>query len=76
MTEAEAKTKWCPMVRAGMYGERHAAMNMVAVNRDPRANDLALCIGSQCMMWQGTTRTDRATLAEIHEGHCGLARQV
>jgi hypothetical protein len=52
-TEAEAKGKWCPMVRAGMYGEGTLSSGrMVAVNRDPREPDLAPCIGSACMMWR------------------------
>ena len=58
MTEAEAKTKWCPLafaVKAGGY----ATMNG------------SHCIGSACMMWRwkaGPMRTE-----DIEHGYCGLA---
>ena len=42
MTEAEAKTKWCPLDR-GSYSERHIGGTM------PH------CIGSDCMAWRWDT---------------------
>lgn len=39
MTEAEAKTKWCPMVR-------------YFAAKDARMPEHTLCIGSDCMMWR------------------------
>jgi hypothetical protein len=51
MTEAEAKTKWCPNARAAVYAGAAAA----TVNRypDPRTiEDLCRCIGSRCMFWR------------------------
>jgi hypothetical protein len=44
MTEEEAKTKWCPMVRNMPIDPRS-----FAASPDP----LACCIGSACMMWRG-----------------------
>lgn len=43
MTEEEAKTKWCPMVRLTDYEDRSV--------HNPK-NPLTHCIGSKCMMWR------------------------
>jgi len=43
MTEEEAKTKWCPMVRPGR--------NRNFIDEKDAFND-SLCIGSDCMMWR------------------------
>jgi hypothetical protein len=59
MTEAEAKTKWCPMARV-IWGQ-------AAVNRelfDGSAPTTCLCLASQCMAWRWDTHKD---------GQCGLA---
>jgi hypothetical protein len=64
MTETEAKTKWCPMVRtgltAGMSVNRHVADARGAMDG---VHDETRCIGSECMMW----REYRGN------GWCGLA---
>lgn len=61
MTEEEAKTKWCPMVR--INGN---AMDYI-LNR--KASDRhSYCIGSACMMW----RENVDYLPGPH-GYCGLA---
>lgn len=78
MTEDEAKTKWCPMVRATM------GSTLFCTNRDGNlisgviADFNVNCIGSACMMW----RWHGAVVAEgmpvvpnvptLH-GYCGLA---
>jgi hypothetical protein len=58
MTEEEAKTKWCPMLRKGPLGTARNAPEDV-----PNT-----CIGSVCMMW----RFEPGTREEWH-GYCGLA---
>ena len=58
MTEAEAKTKWCPMVR---YDDQMA-------NRDEPHHSNANCIASACMMWRW-----RGSEPECDQGYCGLA---
>lgn len=67
-TESEAKTKWCPFVRTGMYGEGVAAIRMIPVNRDPRQEnaELAPCLGTGCMAWRWE---DGGQI----RGYCGLA---
>jgi hypothetical protein len=47
MTEQEAKTKWCPMVR-------HVGPKAPLDSTPPDAvhNNGAYCKGSQCMMWR------------------------
>ncbi len=58
MTEDEAKTKWCPMVRtgltAGMAVNQHTNDEVYGETR---------CVASECMMW----REYRGN------GWCGLA---
>ena len=75
MTEEEAKTKWCPMVRLSVghddYKESH-----VAVNRwNGYASALySKCIASDCMMWV----TDAQSIKDLErwgrQGRCGLAK--
>ena len=76
MTEEEAKTKWCPMVRLeGQYeGE-------TACNRSYSGDiaDAAKCIASNCMMWIGgpyerllAQDCDGFTIKKT--GHCSLAK--
>jgi hypothetical protein len=57
MTEAEAKTKWCPLARVGWYSTH----GVVAINRHPMdtyedgrqgVKEETRCIGSDCMMWR------------------------
>lgn len=75
MTEDEAKTIWCPMVRhaEAAAGEYHEREEFVATNR------LATCCGSRCMMWRWSYLaevigdTGIATLKETEHGYCGLA---
>lgn len=70
MTEAEAKTKWCPMVRTGL----NAGM---AVNHHVSGDvhDETRCIASGCMMWRYSTPN---TIADHNkkDGFCGLPAGV
>lgn len=63
MTETEAKTKWCPMVRY----ERDL------VNRsDPHPQNMN-CIGSACMMWREIREIQFEPDSKVLGGFCGLA---
>jgi hypothetical protein len=66
MTEEQAKTKWCPMVRGGLnvHTTWGSPREPGPEQRNPAA---ARCIGSECMMWRWDRDTDH-----VH-GHCGLA---
>lgn len=69
MTEDEAKTKWCPMVRfghvAGMAINRYAQMQKGAVDS---WYEQTRCIASECMMWRYNIAN-----ATNGPGFCGLA---
>ena len=82
MTEKEAKTKWCPMVRVGeddAAGNRTAACGVVNAGLGagtPWQN----CIASDCMMWRATDNeikpqspADRMDAKSEPAGYCGLA---
>lgn len=66
MTEDEAKTKWCPMVKLTITPVRL---------EDTR------CIGSDCMMWREKITNQEYDVTDdgdllVHtekEGYCGLA---
>ena len=76
MTEEEAKTKWCPMVRHMVYPNTF----------DPSGGNIpheySCCIASDCMMWRwdekgghyitkGTGTSSEKTV-HVGTGHCGL----
>lgn len=65
VTETEAKTKWCPMIRIS------DGSNTLGVGRqDP----LCRCIASGCMMWQWDDgHPANAVAGEDFKGCCGLA---
>lgn len=74
MTEEEAKTKWCPMVRFDPEG---------GINRES-PNLVFTCIASCCMMWiwdsHNTHTLKDGKVADGYGnmqdalGHCGLAK--
>ena len=69
MTEAEARTKWCPMVRivAGpgqAGGPGYPFAPAAGVNRDVNGVPLCRCLASGCMMWRW--------VIEGQQGRCGL----
>ena len=82
MTEDQAKTKWCPMVRVIIGPDNAAWQSSMLTNRGdiPAANTNLLCIASDCMMWvvdtpKGSSRSEGMTVNSTHEyGHCGLAK--
>ena len=67
MKEADAKVKWCPMARpCGDYEDEYGNNR----NKFGQPQMGALCIGSDCMMWERkiTNRDHR----EYGDGDCGL----
>lgn len=64
MTEDEARTKWCPMVR---FGEDDACSNRWTVY--PNLIQCR-CIASDCMMWR--FGPDKTVVGD-RLGYCGLA---
>jgi len=72
LTEEEAKTKWCPMVR--LHAGNGAVCNVYSDGDIPEFSN---CIASDCMMWREKKEvTDmedgRETKLRFH-GYCGLA---
>ena len=77
MTEEEAKTKWCPHVRASIDGSPNAS-----ANKDNSDWDYSKfkCIASDCMMWRyvdydyiipgNVPPSSKGAL----EGYCGLIK--
>ena len=65
MTEDEAKTKWCPLVRLFPAGDYWQSTNgvdlMMGTAHDMRP--LTRCIASKCMMWRHLPGS---------RGYCGL----
>lgn len=61
MTEAEAKTKWCPMARVVAAG--HSSGNTFT---DGKSVDYVKCIGSACMAWRRVENIDHTNY-----GYCG-----
>jgi hypothetical protein len=65
LTEAEAKTKWCPMIRED--GERGSCGS-----NDPYQTSTNNCIGSNCMMWVWVLTSHSDEKDDC--GECGLAQ--
>lgn len=69
MTEAEARTKWCPFARAALEIEAPgpSVPTALAVNRhrNGKARYSCRCLASDCMAWRFA--------AELGSGYCGLA---
>lgn len=74
MTEEEAKTKWCPFVRAsGADGEWHTNRPSIA---DVEAKGFDLCCGSACMAWRWEIAPEEVEPEwgrPNPTGYCGLA---
>jgi len=77
MTEEQAKTKWCPMVRGGLnvHTTWGSPREPGAEQRNPAA---ARCIGSDCMMWRWNEKykangTPDPDPVQGEHGYCGLA---
>ena len=71
MTERDAKTKWCPMVRLPN------GLDMPAINKGQDGYKVKdnTCIASACMMWIGG-KTKIVDGYEVREGYCGLAGKL
>ena len=65
MTEEQAKTKWCPMVRVG---------DGSGCNRNHLFESYDKCIASDCMMWVPERRSKEGSMTVVDGGHCGLRR--
>jgi len=70
MTEDEAKTKWCPMVRSSDLEKD--VDNCYIKDRNPT---YSRCIASDCMMWRLSARhyLDDVPPKSPIQGYCGLA---
>ena len=67
MTEEEAKTKWCPMVR---IGDMNAPTGL---NRGNNSNNN--CIASDCAMWVWDPKYNAMKEQLVPtSGHCGLIK--
>jgi hypothetical protein len=73
MTESEAKTRWCPMVRF----KSAETGSGPAFNRQRIGSDMddVNCIGSKCMAWRQQTTEGEigGEPALFVGGYCGLA---
>lgn len=74
MTEDEAKTKWCPMVRTAYrdyinVGES-PELGLCTVN--DKESEASRCIASKCMMWRESSPL--GSMATGPHGYCGLAQ--
>jgi hypothetical protein len=70
MTEEEAKTKWCPHLRAN--GSNVLGVKEGEIERGTDTN----CIASDCMMWvsDGTASKEDDPKHYNKLGHCGLVK--
>ena len=79
MTQEEAKTKWCPMVRtglvAGMAVNHHAGSRLDAPPQGG-VHDETRCVASACMMWRWDSLPASGSVVHAAyepKGYCGLA---
>ena len=73
MTEDEAKTKWCPMIRfAGAGNPVNGGVWSTNRGDDPGDIGATKCLASGCMMWRWTFIDEALTDSKTH-GYCGLA---
>ena len=78
MTEKEALSRWCPMVRvaamtdeaSGVVPGGQSVFNRLQAGKDKMATPTsAACLGSKCAMWRWTNEDGRPNGL----GYCGLA---
>ena len=72
MTEQEARTKWCPMVRIGR--NRYISLPDIL-------SDKCKCIASGCMMWRWVPAGeyidgDRLVHQWRTDGYCGIGGKI
>ena len=71
MTEAEAKTKWCPMVRF-VIGPQSSTWQESALDNRSGMTGESRCLASGCMAWRTHPGASDYQRAEP-TGYCGLA---
>lgn len=75
LTEENAKTKWCPMVRVF----KNECEKTYTTNEDFNNGFEKTCIASDCMMWRwnkvyaGLSHGGKQTNYSNDGGYCGLA---
>lgn len=79
VTEDEAKTKWCPMVRHTQTPvERRHTGEVFGINRYGRNSSplFSKCIASACMFWcwQDDYGASMGVVASKTHGYCGATR--
>jgi len=71
LTEAEAKTRWCPFGR--VPADRNDVLSG-SVNRSPMWSSASNCIGSACMAFRWFhDEADKGKPLPLTHGYCGLA---
>ena len=73
MTEDQAKTKWCPMVRSLTFNADGVCAANQAYKDGVVDMKLAMCKGSQCMMWRDEKAPIIGQDRTQQYGYCGLA---
>jgi len=63
MTEAEAKTKWCPFMQIGLTDVRFATNRGHVLQQNEKTT--LKCIGSECMAWRWTNSPERIKEHEL-----------
>lgn len=87
-TEAEAKTKWCPMSRV-IHGTDANGYDVAANSfGDGVRSKATMCIASACMMWRKTDQIGIGPNGEkrdrdmdgrtrwVDRGYCGLTGKI
>lgn len=76
MTEAEAKTKWCPFGRGMTFKDnpRETATGFnIGLNTDTREQiPITMCLGSECMAWRTYEEYRGDTNDTDTKVYCGL----
>lgn len=77
MTEDQAKTKWCPMVRTGMVAGMAVNHHVDMQPHGDGVYNQTRCIASACMLWRWlqsppANKTSKE-VNPIWQGYCGLA---
>lgn len=71
MTEDEAKTKWCPFVRAWECGGQSWVARPLTGPEDggQMTAEKAFCMGSACMAWRWSDAKRTATFLDAVQAH-------
>jgi hypothetical protein len=76
MTEEDAKTKWCPFVRAVACCDQTWANRPLDGPEDTGLfrDEKTRCIASACMAWRWASNSEEGR--KIYGGFCGLAGEL